>query len=281
MGITIHWTFITRDPATVIRACWAVAEEAEKTGYRCEEFSSEGRALYMRSIIPLHDFKDFKGVLDYLRERYGGFRALDQPLKELPDEPPFAFVVLGYPDEDSFMYAIPWLSLPSYGCYNRTEGIPTEVHGVVVDPPQVDDRYTAESFNLLFYKVGRWFLCSGFCKTQPFTVDEVEHNIRYHKWICSVLRRVAGLSMFWYHRYVHDEGRYYETMDLSILEKSFEVSSTYIWAHGSILQDVADKLGSGLSVDVAGVYSVKKMKRRLRETRIDGEQSTLDEFGGA
>jgi len=278
MGITIHYTFITWDPVTVANTVKIVVEEAEKAGYRYESIAEDTRAFYLRSILPLHDVKDFRGSLEYLEERYGGFRAVDEPLDEFPENPPFPYIVLDYPEDNSYMYAVPWVSWPRRDC---RYGVPARIEGVIVDPPMVSGKPTAESFAVLFYKINRWYMCNGFCKTQPFTAEEVEPNIGYHRWICSVLRRVADSSMFWYHAYVYDEAKYYETMDLSVLERSFEVSSVFIWALGSMLQDVADRMGSGLSVDVGGVHSVKKMKRRLREGQIeDGGQTTLDEFGG-
>ena len=297
MGVTIHWTFITRDPATVIRACRAVAEEAKKAGYRCEEFSSEGRAIYLRSIIPLHDLKDFKEALDWLRERYGGFRAIDGPLDEVPEDPPFTFIVLGYPDEGSFMYAVPWLSLPGYGCYNRAEGVPTEVHGVIVHSPQVGDKYTAESFDLLFYKVGRWYLCSGFCKTQPFTAGEVEPNIRYHKWICRVLRGMVDTSIFWYHCYVHDEGEYYDTLDEARLRDIFTESGKLIYIFARQLDEALEREDPGYTVSVGGdKVDIRRLRKRAegleaerpakRQTTLDDYMNenldgyTLDEYGG-
>jgi hypothetical protein len=37
MGVTIHYTLITRDPATVLQALMTVAEEAKRGGYEYEE----------------------------------------------------------------------------------------------------------------------------------------------------------------------------------------------------------------------------------------------------
>jgi hypothetical protein len=279
MGVTIHYTFITRDPATVIRACRTVAEEAGRAGYRCEEVSSEGRALYMRSIIPLHDiggFKEVKEVLDYLRERFGGFRALDEPLDGLPEDPPFAFIVLSYPDEDSFMYATPWLSLPTYRSYDRAEGAPTSVEGIMVYPPQVDDRYTAESLDILFYKIGRWYICSGFCKTQPFTADELEPNIAYHKWICDVLRKIIDVSVLWYHAYVHDEGNYYETLNELKLREAFTSSSVAIYMLANALDKALEEEDANYTVSVGGdKVDVRRLRKRAEE--LKGEEAGASE----
>jgi hypothetical protein len=299
MGVTVHYTLITRDPATVIRACRTVAEEAKRGGYEYEEISTEGRVLYMRNIMPLRDTRDFKEVLDYLEEKYGGFRALDEPLDKLPEDPPFAFVVLGYPDQDSFMYAIPWLSLPTYGSYarDRIEGAPTSVEGVIVYPPKIDDKYTAESLDILFYKVGRWYICNGFCKTQPFTMDEVEPNIRYHKWICGVLRKVIDSSPLWWHTYVSDEGDYYETLDESKLREAFTSMSIAVYMFATALDKMLEKADARFSVSVGGKVDVRGLRRGCEELRGEaeageheegaeteeeeygyGRQTTLDEF---
>jgi hypothetical protein len=287
MGVTIHYTFITRDPATVIRACRTVVEEAGRAGYRCEEVSSEGRVLYMRNIMPLHDVGDFKEVLDYLRERFGGFRALDEPLDKLPEDPPFAFVVLGYPDQDSFMYAIPWLSLPTYGSYarDRIEGVPTSVEGVIVYPPKIDDKYTAESLDILFYKVGRWYICNGFCKTQPFTMDEVEPNIRYHKWICGALQRIVDSSLLWWHTYVHDEAGYYQSFDESKLREAFAATSRMIYMLAAALDETLEKADANYTISVGGdKIDIRKLRKKGEELRgeasehPESRQTTLDEF---
>jgi len=109
-------------------------------------------------------------------------------------------------------------------------------------------------------------------------------------WICSVLRRIADSSILWYHIYINDEAGYYETMDASKVQESFTASSRFIWAFGSMLQDIVDRVDSSLSVEVAGAHSVREMKRKLKETYVEDaeepeehgyeRQTTLDEFGG-
>jgi hypothetical protein len=285
LGITIHYTFITWDPLTVANTIRITIEEAEKAGYGYERIAEDTWAFYAKTIIPIQDVKDFKSTLEYLAERYGGFRAVDRPIDEFPENPPFPYVVLDYPRDGSYMYAIPWVSWPQGYKY----GVPTRIEGVIVDPPMVGDKPTAEGFAILFYKIGRYYICNGFCKTQPFTYEEVQPNIRYHIWICDVLRSIADSNMFWYHMYINDEANYFETMDISKIQENFAASSRLIWAFGSMLQDVADKIDSSLSVEVAGTHSIKDMKKRLEETYVEDteeleehgyeRQTTLDEFG--
>ena len=285
MGITIHYTFITWDPLTVANTVKIVTEEAGKAGYGYERIAEDTWVLYTKTIVPVHDIKDFKSTLEYLVERYGGFRAVDRPIDEFPENPPFPYVVLGYPEDDSYMYAIPWVSWPP-GDYGYS--VPTRIEGVIVDPPMIGSKPAAESFAVLFYKVRKYYVCNGFCKTQPFMVEEVEPNIRYHMWICNVLRRIADSNIMWYHAYVHDEAGYYETMNVSTIQESFAASSRFIWAFGSMLQDIVDRVDSSLSVEVAGTHNIKDMKKRLREAYGRGSegssrrsgQTTLDDFGG-
>jgi hypothetical protein len=288
LGITIHYTFITWDPLTVANTIRITIEEAEKAGYGYERIAEDTWAFYAKTIIPIHDIRDFKSTLEYLTERYGGFRASDRPIDEFPENPPFPYVVLvGYPEDDSYMYATPWVSWPRR---DYEYGVPTRIEGVAVHPPMVNGKPTAESFAILFYKIGRYYICNGFCKTQPFVMEEVEPNIRYHMWICSVLKRIADSSILWYHVYVHDEAGYYEAMDESMLRECFAGSSRFIWAFGSAIQDIVDKIDSNLSVEVAGTHSVREMKRKLKETYVEDaeepeehgyeRQTTLDEFGG-
>jgi hypothetical protein len=287
LGITIHYTFITWDPLTVANTVRIVAEEAEKAGYVYKKIAEDTWAFYARTIIPIHGVEGFKGTLEYLAEKYGGFRASDRPIDEFPENPPFPYVVLGYPRDGSYMYATPLVSWPRR---DYEYGVPTRIEGVIVDPPMVGDKPTAEGFAILFYKIGRYYICDDACKTQPFTYEEVEPNMRYHMWICNVLRRVADSSILWYHVYINDEAGYYETMDESKIQESFATSSRLIWAFGSMLQDVADRVDSSLSVEVAGAHNVKEMKRKLKETYVEDaeeleehgyeRQTTLDEFGG-
>jgi len=101
MGVTIHYTLITHDPATVIRACRIVAEEAAKAGYRCEAVRDQHYVFYVKNMLPLRDREDLKGVLEWLEDAFGGFRAadarFDMPVDVPPREPPFAIVLLSYP----------------------------------------------------------------------------------------------------------------------------------------------------------------------------------------
>jgi len=112
MGVTIHYTLITRDPATVINACKVLIEEAARAGYRYEMVRDQHYVFYVKNVLPLRDRRDLKGVLEWLEDAFGGFRAadarFDMPV-DVPKEPPFAVVLLSYPDEDSFTYMTPLL----------------------------------------------------------------------------------------------------------------------------------------------------------------------------
>lgn len=290
MGVTIHYTFITHDPATVINACKVLIEEAARAGYRYEMIRDQHYVFYVKNVLPLRDRRDLKGVLEWLEDAFGGFRAadarFDMPVDVPPKEPPFAMVLLSYPDEGSFTYMTPLLIQHEGG--EGAGDIQAEVQGVIVHPPQVGDKYTAESFDLLFYKIGRWYICNGSCKTQPFIMDEVEPNIRYHKWICGALQRIVDSSPLWWHTYVSDEGDYYETFDESKLREAFTATNVLLYMLAAALDEALEKTDAEFSVSVGGKVDVRELRKKAsereeREAGKDeygwlGRQTALDEF---
>jgi hypothetical protein len=289
MGVTIRYTLITCDPATVCNACRITVEEAARAGYGYEMVQDQRYVFYVKSMLPLRDRKDLKGVLEWLEDAFGGFRAadarFDMPVDDAPRGPPFAVVLLSYPDEGSFTYMTPLLI--QHKSEERLGDIQAEVQGVIVHPPQAGDRYTAESFDLLFYKIGRWYICRGSVKTQPFTMDEVEPNIRYHKWICGVLRKVVDSSPLWWHTYVSDEGDYYEALDESKLREAFTATNILLYMLAAALDEALEKADANYTISVGGdKIDIRKLRKRGEELRGEAEeeeygysrQTTLDEF---
>ena len=160
---------------------------------------------------------------------------------------------------------------------NGFKGKPIEGEGIVV---YCD---TAESFNPFFWKLGKYYVCTGFTKTQPFTAEEVEPNTRWHKWICGVLKRLEKLP--WWNFYVHDEAGYYDTMDEKKMRENFEAIAKLIWGVSSAIQEAIDEAGLPLRGVVGGKHDVKKLRDKLKinQTKIenhDGAQSRLDDFLG-
>ena len=280
MGVTIHYTLITCDPATVCNACRITVEEAVRAGYGYEVVRDQRYVFYVKSMLPLRDRRDLKGVLEWLEGAFGGFRAadarFDMPVDDAPREPPFAVVLLSYPDEGSFTYMTPLLI--QHKSEERLGDIQAEVQGVIVHPPQAGDKYTAESFDLLFYKIGRWYICRGSVKTQPFTMDEVEPNIQYHKWICGVLRKVIDASPLWWHTYVSDEGDYYETLDESRLREAFTATNILLYMLAAALDEALEKADARFSVSVGGKVDVRELRKKASEHE-EGAEAEEEEYG--
>jgi len=268
MGVTIHYRMIADDPRTVIAALKIVKEEAARAGYRYQEFRDEGIAFM--EVMPI--FEGHEAAAKWLKEAWGGYA--EKRFDDVPEEPPFTWI-------EGDRYGVPFFMWKEIAERNGVKGKPIEGHGVIV---YCD---TAESFNAFFWKLGSYYICSEFTKTQPFTADEVEAKTRWHKWICAVLKRLERLP--WWNFYVCDEAGYYETMDEQKMVEAFEISSKLIWAVSSAIQEAIDEAGLPFRGAVAGKYDVKKLKDKLKDavrreprqmTLDDYMNETLDEYGG-
>ena len=269
MGITIHYTFFTEDLMSVVEAVKTVVDEAVRAGYRVERWSIEGRVGYSGFRLRASETHGPEDTKRYLVEKWGGFR--EERLAEVPDEPPWPWIVV---EGEEYTYAEPYFYHGRLA--EEVAGRPSRAEGVIVYCE------TAESFNLLFYTIGRFYVCSDFTKTQPFTADEVEPNLRWHKWICGVLRRLSGLR--WRSFYVSDEAGFYETWDEQKLMEMFQVSAQIIYAFSTALDEAAEKLGLRAEVG-GGKVDIRRLRKRLEEAREGQEvaedesyQSTLDEY---
>ena len=271
MGVTIHYRMIADDPRTVIAALKIVREEAEKAGYRYAEFKDEG--IVFMDVSPVIGSRE--SAAEWLKEAWGGYA--EEKFDEVPEKPPFTWL-----EEDR--YGTPFFMWKEIADRSGFKGKPVEGEGIVV---YCD---TAESFNPFFWKLGSYYICTGFTKTQPFTAEEVEPNTRWHKWICGVLKKLEKLP--WWNFYVHDEAGYYETMDEKRMAESFEAVAKLIWGVSSAIQEAIDEAGLPLRGVVAGKHDVKKLRDKLkdvvrREAATDRQMTiddymneTLDKYGG-
>lgn len=153
--------------------------------------------------------------------------------------------------------------------------------GVVVSIP------SAESFSMTFYNIGRHYICDNFTKTQAFTMDEVEPNTRFHKWICRLLKSLEKDGRWW-RFYVFDESEYYDTLDETRISKSFEEASNFIYTLARAVDKFAESIGG--EVVVGGKMNMRELRKRYEEVYGDyrdyGEdvkkpklrQTSLDEF---
>jgi hypothetical protein len=258
MGITIHYTLITDDFETALMCIRLAEESALKSGYRVERIERDGYVKYLPICMWID--KDVESTKSYLRERWGGYR--EKSLTTVPEEPPWAWLAEDFPRKGYYSYATPsFLSREDLHRASLWSPIfdltPVRLEGVVVDCG------TAETFKMVFYKLGEFYICDGFTKTQPFTVDEVEPNIRFHKWICHLLRAVRDGR--WWNFYVSDEAEYYETLDESKIVNSFQVCGMLIYAIASELVKASQEHGMDFDVTVGGKVSIKKMMEKVEQ----------------
>ncbi len=259
MGVTIHYTMIADDVRTVVTTLKTVMDEAKRAGYRFEEDKCEG--IIRMDILPLIEGREKASA--WLRKRWRFYS--EQRFDDIPEEPPFAWL-------SSNGLGIPRFIIKENAKKLGVRGKPTEGEGVIIHYE------TAESFNMVFWRLGRYYICDEFTKTQPFTVEEVEPNTRYHRWICHILKRLENLP--WWNFYVNDEGGYYDTFDDNILYQSFEATSKLIWKITGLLAGEAED--SGLTTTVGGKYDVKRYKGRGQTILEDHDdrQTKLDDFWG-
>ena len=264
MGITIHYRMIADDLKTVVAALKIVREEAEKAGYRYAEVEDEG--IVFMDVSPV--IKSRESAAEWLKEAWGGYA--ERRFDEVPEEPPFTWL-----EEDK--YGTPFFIWKKVADRCGFKGKPVEGEGIIV---YCD---TAEPFKPFFWKLGNYYVCNNSVKTQPFTIEEVQPNLRYHKWICMVLKRVEKLP--WWRFYVGDDSGYYDSMDEERLRESFEATSRIIWAVSSAIQEAIDKAGLPWRGVIGGRYDIKEMRDRLKryggQTRVedhDDRQTRLDDF---
>ncbi len=271
MGITIHYTLITDNYETVLMAVNTAREYAVKNQYEIEEVNREVYISYSPIAAPLK-WGDPENTKRYLEARWGGYR--EEILLELPEEPPWPWIVVDYPEKDWYTYATPWI-LSRRGGDSRLEGVIISID-------------TAEPFTMAFYNIGGYYVCDGFTKTQAFTTDEVTPNTLFHKWICSLLKYLER-SGGWWNFYVHDEAEYYEMMDESKITQSFQALNRMIYSIASALDETAEE--NGMRVDVGGgKVDIRGLRKKIGEIysedfnsekiqrRRNLYQSRLDEF---
>ena len=270
MGITIHYTLITDDLETVMASIKITKELAMKNGYDVEEVDRDVGVCYSPFSMRM-DWRNPEGTKEYLKECWKGYR--EEVLEVVPDEPPWPWIAIDYPEKGWYTYATPWILYD-----NKSR--PSRLQGVVVT---ID---TAEPFYMCYYTIGKYYICNNFTKTQAFVTNEVEPNTLYHKWICHLLKYLERNGRWW-NFYVADESEYYYTLDESKITESFQKVNSILYTLASIIDEVAEKLGGEVSIG-GGNVDIRKMRKNIEEVyREDYEvdekprrpyQSTLDEF---
>jgi hypothetical protein len=198
----------------------------------------------------------------------GRWRGLaEYPMRDVPEEPPWTWIAIDYPRIGWYTYAYPWI-------LSRT-GRETRLQGIMVDCGM------AEQFKMAFYKNGRYYICDGFTETHAFTIDEVEPNTLYHKWICRLLEKLEKDGRWW-NFYVSDEAEYYYTLDESRIVKSFQELNRLIYSFAVQLDKAIEEGGLDMNVVAGGRVDFRGMREKFEEVEepYPEKQTTLDKFGG-
>ena len=226
MGITIHYTAIASDYDKLSELIYGVSVIAKVAGYPVSRIKMNCKLTTSGICMERLD----KDVESYLNSKW---------LK-----------VIYAPVDEWHKYIEPYGFIDPSGCYGSwsviynnkyryRNAIPSRIEGVIVSNP------TSESFNFTWYKLGRYWVLDNFTKTQPFSIDEVKPNIRFHKFISSILKYIKerreeyGIIKL----YVYDEGGYYNTGDIQKLIENFDLNYQLIEAFAKALNKIGWKYG--------------------------------------
>jgi len=229
MGITIHYSAIASNIDELSRLISGVGLVATTAGYRIHKVDEEC-VLY---IIPICGERVSEETKKYLEGEW--LEVIYAPREKWKEYiGPYGFIdewrgCWGY---WSFEFKSRYEEMSPEGKNMIGDTIPSRIKGAIVDNP------TSETFNFVWYKAGDYWVLDSFTKTQPFSLDEVKSNVRFHVFICSVLKYIEArkdhLGIIKLN--IHDEGGYYETGDVKQLIQNFDVNYQMIEAITKILR---------------------------------------------
>jgi hypothetical protein len=262
MGITIHWTFISKSPLKVSKAIELAKKYAEKQGYKVENFEEEGELEFSWIGLPTH-VRDFNETIKWLTEKYGkppievknriSINEINEPIGVI------YFCKNYYGDEyvDFYYYATIWFYykelIKKHGW--NINGYPTIKRGFIINTK------TTESFIIAFYKFHNYYICDEFTKTQPFTYEEYLPNIKHHIVFCNILEIIKE---YMDHSYISDEGEYYQTHDPKKLAENFGANARMIWQMVSELTEISNEsfgFTIGGKINIGSKEAKKKFKK--------------------
>ncbi|MEM3406862.1 MAG: hypothetical protein QXY18_00210 [Nitrososphaerota archaeon] len=259
MGITIHYTFITKNPMKVNEAINLAKKYLEKYGYKVEDFEVEGILQYAWFGFTLEDDKDLEETFNWLKKKYGKepmiFKGIKN-LRELQDNlifnvsQPIGAMILG---DDFYYYGILWFYedwLLKRNKWDNMKGYRTKRQGIIINTG------TTETFALTFYKFHDYYICDEFCKTQPFEENEYLPNIKHH---INFVNTIEIIEKYMDDVYVEDEGDYYETHDVQKLSEAFGANAEIIWRVAGALAN------NDYNLTIGGKIDGKKFKKYKKE----------------
>jgi len=260
MGITIHYTFISKNVNKVNKAINLARKYAEKQGYKPENFREEGELEFSWFGLPTH-VRDFNETIKWLTEKYGkppikvknriGINFINEPKGVIY----FCKSYYGNDYVDFYYYGILWFYYKELIDRNKwkIDGYPTIKQGFIINTE------TTESFLIAFYKFHDYYVCDEFCKTQPFEEKEYLPNIKHHIVFCNILEII---SQYMDHSYVLDEGKYYQTHDPKKLAENFGANARMIWQMVSALLEISNEsFMIGGKIDIDSKEAKKKFKK--------------------
>jgi hypothetical protein len=258
MGITIHYTFISKNPLKINKAIELARKYAEKMGYQPENFEEEGEVEFSWFGLPTH-VRDFNETIKWLKEKYGkepiktkgriSINEINEPVGVI------YFCKDHYGDEyiDFYYYATIWFYykelIKKHGW--NINGYPAIKRGFIINTK------TTESFIIAFYKFHNYYICDEFTKTQPFTYEEYLPNIKHHIVFCNILEIIKP---FMDHSYISDDGEYYQTHNPKKLAENFGANAQIIWSFAGALADI-----SNLSFTIGGKIDGKEFKKKFKK----------------
>jgi hypothetical protein len=255
MGITIHYTLISKKYENVIKSINLAKQIAKKLGYKPEYFEDEGEVEFSWNAYPIGQIKGFnpQNTIEWLTEKYG-----IEPLKtnkririfEIDIPRGVIFYGKDYDWEgnyvDHFYYSTIWFYYKEWierGNW-KVNGYPSVERGIIINTE------TTETFSLSFFEFKGYYICDHFCKTQPFSEDEYLPNLKHHINFVNILELIEPLMD---HSYISDEGEYYETHNPIKLSQNFGLNAEMIWALAGTLAKVSD-------INVGNKFSLKRKK---------------------
>jgi len=259
MGITIHYTLILSDYRELVRVLKASVEAAKAAGWRWKHVRRRGKAVFIKTTMSDGLEADYWEIVEWLRERYGEV-ALNAEPPEKPDGPPFAYIWRN--SFNGYSYAYPYFQYHDDG--------EEALEGIVIDSG------VTESFSLCFYRIGRHYFCSNFTKTQPFTAESINTCMKFHVFVCEVLKTIDKNMTPW-HLKVIDEGEYYETGDVKRLAELFGANARQIWGYTAMIQKALNNAGIPAKALIAGQYTVKPYQLKTKQTKTKTRRGITNE----
>jgi hypothetical protein len=270
MGITIHYLLISKSKKQVEKALNIAKFLAKKLGYEYIEYEEEGYVDFSWFGSPVSAYNSYKNPkmewrkvnrrsLKYLKELYGveplkvdnkiSTNELDKPRGVYYYTKDFAYsfdlnaknIKLVYVDH--FVYARLDFNRKDY-YETPPNAYPSIQKGIKINTE------TTETFDIGFFEFKKYYICDNFCKTQPFTNEEVIPNIKHHINFCSILETIEPLMDY---VRIYDEGEYYKTHDINKLIMNFGLLKDTIW---NLALNLTEKLN--ITGTIGGKYTISK-----------------------